>query len=232
MFLNKIDINNYDHLNLGCGLKAHEKWLNVDGSWQVILAKHTIIKKILVISRLLPKSQSKIPWKKNILRWNLTNKLPLSSNRFNAVYSSHTIEHLFYDESIALLRECYRILADGGVLRVVVPDLFELTRKYLSEKEKGNLSAANKFMSDMGCHPQFFQKNILAYYHRLTAFHTHKWMYDMDSLSELFIDAGFSEVQPKRALDSRILRISEVEDPERINNGQGIVVEGIKNANV
>jgi hypothetical protein len=53
-------------------------------------------------------------------------------------------------------------------------------------------------------------------------------MYDAASLEQLFSTAGFSSVRRADYLDSRIERIGEVEDPERILGGQGVAVEGIK----
>ena len=44
----------------------------------------------------------------------------------------------------------------------------------------------------------------------------------------MFQHVGFADVGPKQYLESRFERIAEVEDPGRILNGQGIVVEGIK----
>lgn len=56
--------------------------------------------------------------------------LALESNAFDGVFSEHTVEHLTYAESAALLRECHRILKPGGLLRIVVPDLALFIRHY------------------------------------------------------------------------------------------------------
>jgi 2-hydroxychromene-2-carboxylate isomerase len=39
------------------------------------------------------------------------------------VYHSHVLEHLPKDAAPRFVGECYRVLAEGGILRVVVPDL-------------------------------------------------------------------------------------------------------------
>jgi predicted SAM-dependent methyltransferase len=41
---------------------------------------------------------------------------------FDFIYSEHFLEHLFFDEAVALLQECDRLLKPGGVVRVCVPD--------------------------------------------------------------------------------------------------------------
>ncbi|HET9299275.1 MAG TPA: methyltransferase domain-containing protein [Candidatus Polarisedimenticolaceae bacterium] len=49
-------------------------------------------------------------------------RLSFPDGSFHYVFSEHFLHHLFFDEAHALLRECFRILAPGGVLRTVVPD--------------------------------------------------------------------------------------------------------------
>jgi hypothetical protein len=53
-------------------------------------------------------------------------------------------------------------------------------------------------------------------------------MYDADSLAFHFREAGLEEVGERPYLDSRIAGIREVERAERLLDGQGIAVEGIK----
>ena len=38
------------------------------------------------------------------------------------VYSEHFLEHLFLNEALALMRECFRVLKPMGIMRTVVPD--------------------------------------------------------------------------------------------------------------
>jgi len=48
--------------------------------------------------------------------------LPFEDKSLSFIFSEHFFEHLFLDESISLFKECYRVLIDKGVMRVVVPD--------------------------------------------------------------------------------------------------------------
>lgn len=48
--------------------------------------------------------------------------LPISDNFAEAVYSSHTIEHVSDEAVLNMLRESYRILKPGGVIRLTTPD--------------------------------------------------------------------------------------------------------------
>lgn len=49
-------------------------------------------------------------------------KLRFEDNSFSFVYSEHFLEHLRFDVAIQLLLELKRVLAVGGVVRIVVPD--------------------------------------------------------------------------------------------------------------
>jgi predicted SAM-dependent methyltransferase len=49
-------------------------------------------------------------------------RLKFEDNQFTFIYSEHFFEHLFFDEAVSLFKECYRMLATGGVMRICVPD--------------------------------------------------------------------------------------------------------------
>jgi len=48
--------------------------------------------------------------------------LPFHDDSVTFIYSEHFFEHLFLDEVGGLLKECHRVLAQGGVIRTVLPD--------------------------------------------------------------------------------------------------------------
>jgi predicted SAM-dependent methyltransferase len=49
-------------------------------------------------------------------------QLPYPDRMFTYVFSEHFFEHLFLDEAVDLLRECRRVMTEGGVIRTCVPD--------------------------------------------------------------------------------------------------------------
>ena len=71
----------------------------------------------------------------------LTRPLPFADGSVSAVFSSHVFEHLFLDEVERLVAEIYRILAPGGVCRVVVPNLSDVVALYDPEDPKPFLEA-------------------------------------------------------------------------------------------
>jgi predicted SAM-dependent methyltransferase len=62
--------------------------------------------------------------------------LPFEDDSFTFIYSEHFFEHLTPSLARELLRECYRVLKVGGVLRTVVPDA--ILRTYEPPEEVGH----------------------------------------------------------------------------------------------
>lgn len=122
-------------LHLGCGLTTPTDWVNIDGSWNAWLAKYPKMRKVLARLKVLPATSSIIPWAADVHYHDLRKPLPFKANSVEAIYSSHTLEHLYYTEAERLLHECMRVLAPGGVIRLVVPDLKSIMLEYLAGTE-------------------------------------------------------------------------------------------------
>lgn len=61
-------------------------------------------------------------------RADLLGRLPLSNDSAALVYSSRFLEHIPRGDVPGFLAECRRVLAPGGILRLVLPDLANLCR--------------------------------------------------------------------------------------------------------
>ncbi len=224
---------NSEFLHLGCGTNAPANWLNVDGSPQVWFAHHPYIKGLCKFLRIYPKSQGEIDWPKNILRADLRKNLPFPDARFISVYSSHTFEHLYRDDAVRLAKECFRVLKRGGVCRVVVPDLRHFINCYLqrcslARSDGFDNEPADEFMENMLVHPRGVGRGFIGLYHRMTALHQHKWMYDANSLCKLLADAGFTNVREERFQSGAMIGVREIEEQSRVLDGAGVVAEGVK----
>ncbi|BAZ47705.1 hypothetical protein NIES4103_03070 [Nostoc sp. NIES-4103] len=101
-------------LNLGSGRKKIENWINADFFSDLIW------------------------WKKSSQRpdWMLDLRYPLNckDNVWDGVFSSHTLEHLYPDEALQLLKELNRTMKPGAWLRITVPDLRKYVAYYRGEK--------------------------------------------------------------------------------------------------
>ncbi len=121
-------------LNLGCGTRMHHGFNNLDFSPYVFFANHrglaNILYKIKIISEDRWMNILKID--PDIISWNILKGVSFLDNTFNVIYSSHVIEHLDKDFSVPfVLKECYRTLREGGIIRIVVPDLYDIISRYL-----------------------------------------------------------------------------------------------------
>ena len=56
--------------------------------------------------------------------------LPTQDASVTHIYTQHGLEHLERADGVALLRECQRVLKPGGLLRISIPDLDTLVKKY------------------------------------------------------------------------------------------------------
>jgi SAM-dependent methyltransferase len=225
-----------DKLHLGCWKQTPEGWINSDGSWNAWISKHTVLRKIVQLFRLAPKDQAGADWGRNVLVHDVRKPLPFPDGSLRVVYASHLLEHLHFEEGQRLLRECHRVLKPGGVVRMVVPDLRVIMRDYLDGKadeapygDRVTPTAADLVNHRLMYRPLAPARGSLPYriYSALTDFHSHKWMYDSDSLVYHLEQAGFTEVAIRPYLDSRIDGIEQVEIERRVVLG-GIAGEGVK----
>lgn len=224
-------------LNLGCGLLAAPGWINIDGSWNARLAKHPFLRRTLSKVGVLPREKSEIPWDSTIFIHDIRKPLPFPDDCATAVYASHVLEHLYFKEGQLLIQESFRVLSGGGILRVVVPDLQAIVREYVGERPLGPLTSemealrpADRFNQRLLMRwPTPSSPNVLyRIYDAWQDFHSHKWMYDADSLIALLSRCGFVNIERRDCYESRIAGIREVEDQSRILDGAGVCVEGVK----
>jgi predicted SAM-dependent methyltransferase len=222
-------------LHLGCGPGPQpDGWIHLDGSWNARFAKIPRLRKLVEHLRLVPEHALEQAWQPDIVVANLRRRLPFAEDSFEAVYSSHVLEHLYEAECVGLLRECVRILRPGGVLRVVIPDLRAMVNEYLDRKSTSSTTneplPADWFNEALLFRTNERSKGFLIHriYAMLTEFHTHKWSYDAESLAYRMTAAGLSDVEERCAWNSRIEDIAAIEKPERLEDGAGVCVEGVK----
>ncbi len=119
-------------------------------------------------------------------------------NYFDVIYASHFYEHLSFPyDAIECLIKFHRWLKPGGVLRLAVPDLELAVKAYLTT---GDL----KFL---------YGSDFKGYYHKDTKAERlnffikaweHCFCYDYETLSGLFSDTGFKNIQRKQPNESLI----------------------------
>jgi predicted SAM-dependent methyltransferase len=109
MVLNKAK-NELKRLNLGCGLNAPSGWINIDASFTARLSKwRRVYAAVCKIMRIDP-----VPWPKNIKILDVRKGLPFPENSVQAIFSSHLLEHMSFEDANFVINECYRVLCKGG----------------------------------------------------------------------------------------------------------------------
>jgi len=230
------DVREERKLHLGCATLTPSGWINLDGSWNAWLAKHSLLRSVLGFCHVIPPEKAAIQWSKDILIHDLRNGLPFPDDYLTAIYASHLLEHLYLKEAKNLLRECFRALQPGGVVRLVVPDLHSIVLEYMNKRELATqskdgktLSPGDRLCQSLDLRPESPLQGNLFYrlYTIAKDFHSHKWMYDSQSLMGHLSEAGFIDVSEKQFLESKILGIGEVEKEDRLGH-RGICVEAVK----
>ena len=221
-----------DRLHLGCGLNTPAGWLNLDGSWNARLAQHPTLHKLLIGLRLVPQTARDITWDPDIYIHDVRKALPFQEDSFSAVYASHLLEHLYHEEAKRLLDECFRVLRPGGIIRLVVPDLEAMVREYQSSDPPSavTMPGADILNEKLLMRSRSAPKGNLLYrvYSCLLDFHSHKWMYDAESLSFHLRQAGFLDVTQMQCHQSRIAGIEQIERASSFTQGSGVCVEAVK----
>jgi predicted SAM-dependent methyltransferase len=135
-----------------------------------------------------------------------TRRFPFGDDTFDYIFLEHMIEHVSYDEAGSMLRECARVLRDGGRIRIATPDLSQLLALY---DDRSHLSAeqaayvewiAAEVLGDVTrATPQFV---INTYFREWD----HRFLFDEEALQKILLGSGFANVQR--------FRVGESSDPE------------------
>lgn len=74
--------------------------------------------------------------------------LPLPDESCDAIYASHILEHISIWKSQSVLNECARVLAPGGVFRIVIPDVERSIREYVDRNTNYELFKRQRARSE------------------------------------------------------------------------------------
>jgi predicted SAM-dependent methyltransferase len=213
-------------LNLGCGAVRPAGWINTDSSLTFS------IEKIPVIGKPISRSFHKTQYAGTVVYMNLNKPWKYADESVDVVYSSHTFEHLSLKTTKLFLKESYRCLKPGGVIRLVVPDLYKISKRYIDEYEQGGQGDPTTFiMWAVNMHregqygtPGLFKKLVFEWQGYP---HLHKYMYDEKSLAIRMYEAGFRDLVSLEYGVSRLIpEIKEVEGTRE--SYLSVYLEGVK----
>ena len=155
-------------VNIGAGERGKDGWVNLDG----------------------------FALKGVNCRFDARRSLPFRDNSVRGIFAEHFLEHLDYrEEAPGFLSECYRVLGDKGVLRIVVPDAGKYLRAYVQDGWQ-ELAATRRLDENLNDYYYPFRYNtkmeVINVIFRQQ--HEHKFAYDFETLEFVLKRSGFSNV--------------------------------------
>jgi predicted SAM-dependent methyltransferase len=146
-------------LHIGCGPIRLDGWINIDNDPNL----HSVD-----------------------IVWDATREFPLQDSSCAFVYNEHFLEHLSVESGASFLRECYRLLIVGGILRVAMPSLEVIVQRYVSEDWRNQ---------DWLTSPDYqFVQTRAEMLNIAFRWWGHQWLYDREELHRRLREAGFFRI--------------------------------------
>jgi predicted SAM-dependent methyltransferase len=146
-----------------------------------------------------------------------TDRYPVPDGSFQYVFSEHMIEHVPWEAGFAMLKECYRVLAPGGKLRIVTPNL----SKFVRLLDDGTDPEAQRFIdAKLRLHGWPITPVPGAYIlNRQVREWGHQFLYDPSTLRRTLELAGFKQITEHPVEEKTDPVFQEVEIRTRLNPG-------------
>ena len=160
----------------------------------------------------------------------LERPLPLPERTFAYAFGEHVIEHIAEPKVAGLLAELHRILAPGGVLRLVTPDLRKLIELY--EDRSSEISRADYSAWLGGLTGKRYDQPAQLLNDNLRLW-GHRHIYDEDDLRARLLAAGFASVERVEPLASAHPPLTDLErhgGAAWVNRAEALCVEATRAA--
>ena len=174
------ELNGLIKLHIGAFNYPADGWLNTDITPHIWISKIPFAADWLYAMGKMTKerlAEHKLGVFRRLKYLDITKPLPFANGSVAAVFSSHVFEHLFMDEVYRLVEEIHRVLAPGGVCRVVVPDLEKIVAAFDPNS------------------PDEFVHDIYEVSKREAVKNSHHCGFTKASLVKMFKAAGFSKAE-------------------------------------
>jgi len=134
---------------------------------------------------------------------------PFPGGSVHYIFAEHLIEHLPWEGGLKMLKECHRVLAPGGKVRIVTPNLtklFHLLNGGSNVEARKVIEATRRLFGwpDTPVMPAYvFNKSVREW--------GHQFIYDPATLRKTFELAGFSEIKERSMEEKTDPVFAEVE---------------------
>ena len=163
-----------------------------------------------------------------------TKRYPFLDGSFQYVFSEHVIEHVPWEEGLAMLKECYRVLAKNGKMRIVTPNLTKFIQLL-----NGDIDAeGQRFIAAKLRFHAWPETPVPAAYifNQQVRQWGHRFLYDPATLRKSLELAGFKQISEYRIDDKTDPVFQEVESRTRykgsdrwvVSNWESMVFEAVR----
>jgi len=176
-------------LNLGSGGRASPGWVCIDRSPNLWLSRFPRLKLLLRSAGVLDEAHMSA-WDRAVQRGDIK-RLRFSDGSVDAIYSSHTLEHLYFEEARQVLSESARVLRPGGTIRLALPDAVALAEELAAHRD--DAAAGRAFNQALLAHSERPPSRTRRLVSRAGG-HVHRWQPTAALVTEMLTDAGFTDV--------------------------------------
>jgi len=161
-------------------------------------------------------------WKNHDSDVDITKKLPYPDESVDIVFCEHCIEHIEYEQFVFFTEECFRILKEGGRIRLATPCI----DKIVAIKDKDYIDFACKRFSRR---PSTYANMI----NIMLTCHGHKFVYDKETLELVLSERRFKKIKFYNASVSDVEELCNLEHHwrkigKKFNDLETIAIEAIK----
>lgn len=198
-------------LNIGSGQAAVPSWTNIDRSTNIMHGCVPGAKRIL--NRVgLSVGDGHVDAADDAGRLDV-NRLPFADRSVDAIYSSHTLQHLQLWEAESVLGECARVLKPGGILRLALSEV-----EPFSPQPRGGEASARP-----GSRP-YIKARMLTYLEdrphlrgqvkSALGGHINRWQTSASEARQLLLDAGLVHIYDREFGRGRLPGLGAIETRE------------------
>jgi SAM-dependent methyltransferase len=202
---------NTNYVQYGAAFCGPEEWLNFDVSPTLRLQR------IPLIGPMITRSRKTFP--DTVKYGDILSGLPIAKESCDAIYCSHTLEHLALDDFRLALKNTYSYLRPGGRFRFCLPDLEAFIRAYASSDKP---EAAMAFMENTYLGYKKWPRGLSGLVQLWIGNAVHRWMWDWKSIHKELVDAGFVNIRRAEYGDSGDPMFEHVEERNRWDGHLGV----------
>jgi predicted SAM-dependent methyltransferase len=142
--------------------------------------------------------------------------LPFKNNSVEKLICISAINYFKYERAKKIIEDIYRVIKPGGIVRFAVQDLEIIAKRYL-EKDTGFFFQKLPDGRDRFPGATMADKVNAWFYGYEIMGNPCQYVYDYDSLAYLFKEAGFTDIEHKKYLESKLQHIELIDNrPEQM----------------